>query len=100
MIHGASRSSLAEVVHASMVTARKKGNPLVDDVYAEISDSLRLSAEWENRKDGESLQGSGPSGLDLLEQDEERQIQRAKAFIRESAEVSFKSGSSSLSAPP
>ena len=100
VIHGASRSSLAEVAHASMVAAREKGLSLVDSVYADISDSLRLSAKWENRQDGESSQGSGPSGLDLLERDEERQIQRAKAFIRESAEVSSKSGFSSLSAPP
>ena len=83
-----------------MVAAREKGLSFVDSVCADISDSLRLSAKWENRKEGESLQGSGPSGLDLLERDEERQIQRAKAFIRESAEVSSKSGSSSLSAPP
>ena len=100
MIHGASRSSLAEVAHASMVAVREKGLSRVDSVYADISDSLRLSAKWENRKGGEPSQGSGPSGLILLERDEERQIQPAKAFIRESAESSSKSGSSSLSAPP
>ena len=70
MLHNAPRSSLAEVAHASMTAGGDKGLYLVDAAMADITDSIRLQAKWENREAGESARGSGPTGLNLLDRNE------------------------------
>ena len=84
-LHAIPRSSLAEVAHASTTAAGDKGLSLVDSVFADIVDSARLQAKWENRSADEKSTGKGPSGIDLEDRDESRQIGRAKRFIAENS---------------
>ena len=79
--HNAARSSLAETAQASMKAVNETSASLVDVVYYYITDSARLDAKWENRKNGEISTGRGPMPVELLERSSRRQIGRAKHFI-------------------
>ena len=85
-LHGIPRSSLAEAAQASMKAANEKNLSLVDAVYADISDSARFDATWKNRLQGEISRCRGPSGIDLEERGERRQIDRANRYIRETCD--------------
>ena len=81
-------SNLAEVAHASLTACGEKNLSLVDTAIADITDSVRLQAKWENRMSGEKATGRGPSGLDLIDRNEKRQMNRANTFITEQAKLS------------
>ena len=66
-----------------MKAANEKNLSLVDAVYADISNSARFDATWKNRLQGEISRGCGPSGINLEERDDRRQIDRANRYIRE-----------------
>ena len=51
--------------HASMKSADERKLSLVDAIFADITDSARIEARCQNRKNGERCSGTGPSGYDL-----------------------------------
>ena len=73
-------SSLAESAHASMKAAGDKNLSLVDAAFADITDSVRLEARFQNQQSGEIARGAGPSGDDLLTREEIRQIARTESY--------------------
>ena len=84
-------SSLAEPSQASMKAGSQKNVSLVDGIFADIVDSARLEGKWGNRQSGEPSQGSGPSALELLQRDKNRQLKRSAHFINEAAKIDFTS---------
>ena len=64
-----------------MKVASENNISLVDVVYADITDSESLDAEWINRIEGEKSRGSGPSQAELDERYEARQIDRTKRYL-------------------
>ena len=83
LLHGMPRASLAEPAQSSMKAGNEANISLADSVYADLSDSARLEADWRNRLAGGSSNGSGPSGVRRVDRDESRQISRAIALSRE-----------------
>ena len=86
--HQVSRSSLAEAAQASMKAGGEKNVSLVDAAYYDIGESARFEAKWQNRMNGESSVGRGPSSLTLADRNERRQVGRANQFVAETDDVS------------
>ena len=99
--HNAARSSLAEAAQASMKAANDTSASLVDAVYYDITDSVRLEAKWENRKNDEISTSRGPMSVELLERSSRQQKGRAKRFIEENETTneSFNLGNAPTSNP-
>ena len=66
-LHKAPRWSFAEAARASMKAAKETSASLVDAIYYNITDSARLKAKRENRKNSEISIGRGPTPVELLD---------------------------------
>ena len=86
--YNAARSSLAEVAQVSMKATNETSASLADASYYDITDSARLEAKWENRKNGEINTGREPMPVELLEQSSRWQIRQAKCIIEENQTTS------------
>lgn len=65
-----------------MTAALENDLSLAEAVVSDVTDSARLEATWAARLNGERHLGSGPSGADLLEREEERQDTLMATFIQ------------------
>ena len=82
-LHAIPNASLAEAAQGSMKASNEKNISLVDSIYADIPDLARLDAKWKNRLLGEHCRGRGPLSLELEDQYELRQIDRANRYVVE-----------------
>ena len=82
-LHAIPNASLAEAAQGSMKASNEKNISLVDSIYADIPDLARLDAKWKNRLLGEHCRGRGPLSLELEDQYELRQIDRANRYVIE-----------------
>ena len=77
-IYNIPRSSLA---HMSMKAAGRKNLSLVDAAYVDIESSSFFEGKWQRREEGEKSFRSGPTGIDLFEREEIRQMARANQYV-------------------
>ena len=64
-----------------MKAAGRKNLSLVDTAYVDIESSSIFEGKWQRREEGEKSFGSGPSGIDLFEREEIRQMARANQYV-------------------
>ena len=76
-LHTIRNASLVEVAQASMKASNETNIPLVDSIYADMSDSARLDAKWKNRLLEEHCCRRRSSSKKLEDRYELRQIDRA-----------------------
>ena len=77
------RSSLAEAAHAKMKSGGRRNMSLVDAAYVDLEASACFEAAWRKRRDGGKSNGKGPTGVELMEREEIRQVARATQFANE-----------------
>ena len=64
-----------------MKAAGRQNLSLVDAAYVDIESSSFFEGKWQRREEGEKRFGSGPSGIDLFEREEIRQMARANQYV-------------------